>query len=95
MEKDFIDLTNENFPNLKEFKEIKKYVQAFLEVKNFEKMKLIYDFLYGKMLSRSKIFILGIMLRKKIKLIDEEKVDFFNLIIETIILIGLECRKTP
>lgn len=35
--------------------------------RSYEKLKVIHNFLYGKMLSRSKIFILGFFFRKKIK----------------------------
>ena len=35
--------------------------------KSFINKRRIYDFLFGKMLSRSKILILGFMFRKKIK----------------------------
>lgn len=42
-------------------------MRTYFDIIEYEKMSYVYNFLHGQMLSRAKVFILSIFMRRRIK----------------------------
>lgn len=60
-------LKNKYFNELKQVKVINRYFKTYIRLHDFKKSLYIYNFLYGKMFSKAKIFLLSLFLKRRIK----------------------------
>ncbi len=60
-------LMEKHMGKLNQVKVINNYMQALVTKIHFEKAVYVYNFLYGQMISKAKIFILSLFIKRRIK----------------------------